>query len=68
MTAHPVAVRDSYVYGFAKQDRGLPFDTEEEAAAKGFGLDLVLNALKKERDSELVGAAEARAARVGGDG
>ena len=35
MTAHALAVLDSYVYGFAKQDRALPFDTEEEAAAMG---------------------------------
>jgi AcrR family transcriptional regulator len=35
MTAHALAVLDSYIYGFAKQDRALPFDTEEEAAAMG---------------------------------
>jgi AcrR family transcriptional regulator len=35
MTAHALAVLDSYVYGFAKQDRALPFDTEDEAAAMG---------------------------------
>jgi len=35
MTAHALAVLDSYVYGFAKQDKALPFDTEEEAAAMG---------------------------------
>jgi AcrR family transcriptional regulator len=34
-TAHALAVLDSYIYGFAKQDRALPFDTEEEAAAMG---------------------------------
>ena len=35
MTAHALATLDSYVYGFAKQDKALPFDTEEEAAAMG---------------------------------
>jgi AcrR family transcriptional regulator len=35
MTAHALAVLDSYVYGFAKQDMALPFDTDEEAAAMG---------------------------------
>lgn len=35
MTARALAVLDSYVYGFAQQDRALPFDTEEEAAAMG---------------------------------
>jgi AcrR family transcriptional regulator len=35
MTAHALAVLDSYVYGFAKQDKALPFDTEDEAAAMG---------------------------------
>jgi AcrR family transcriptional regulator len=35
MTAHALAVLDSYVYGFAKQDKALPFDTEEEAATMG---------------------------------
>jgi AcrR family transcriptional regulator len=85
MTAHALSALDSYVYGFAKQDKALPFDTEEEAAAMGliflahlpasqypylheftaehvlqpgysygkefeFGLDLVLDALGRERD------------------
>ena len=31
--AHAYAALDSYIYGFALQDRGLPFDTPEEAAA-----------------------------------
>ena len=88
MTAHALAVLDSYIYGFAKQDRALPFDTEEEAAAMGqvflahlpvnqypylheftakhvlkrgysfgkefgYGLDLVLDALERDRDAEL---------------
>jgi AcrR family transcriptional regulator len=88
MTAHALAVLDSFIYGFAKQDRALPFDTEEEAAAMGqvflaqvpasqypylheftakhvlqpgysfgvefgHGLDLVLDALERERDAEL---------------
>jgi AcrR family transcriptional regulator len=35
MTAHALAMLDSYVYGFAKQDKALPFDTEEEAATMG---------------------------------
>jgi AcrR family transcriptional regulator len=89
MTAHALATLDSYVYGFAKQDTALPFDTEEEAAAMGqvfldhlpateypylheftarhvlqpgysfgkefeHGLDLVLDALERERDAEIV--------------
>ena len=32
LTAHAYAVLDSYVYGFALQERGLPFDTPEETA------------------------------------
>src|SRR6476659_9357247 len=32
-TAHAYAALDSYIYGFALQDRGLPFDTPEETAA-----------------------------------
>jgi AcrR family transcriptional regulator len=86
-TALALAVLDSYIYGFAKQDRALPFDTEEEAAAMGqvflahlppnqypylheftakhvltpgysfgrefgYGLDLVLDALERDRDAE----------------
>jgi AcrR family transcriptional regulator len=35
MTAHALAALDSYVYGFAKQDKALPFNTDEEAAAMG---------------------------------
>jgi AcrR family transcriptional regulator len=87
MTAHALAALDSYIYGFAKQDKALPFDTEEEAAAMGpvflaqlpasqypylheftaqhvlrpgydfgqefaFGLELVLDALERERDAD----------------
>jgi AcrR family transcriptional regulator len=33
LTAHAYAVMDSYIYGFALQERGLPFDSGEEAAA-----------------------------------
>jgi len=33
MTAHAVSALDSYVYGFAKQEKVLPFDTGEQAAA-----------------------------------
>src|SRR6202011_5321720 len=32
-TAHAYAALDSYIYGFALQDRGLPFDTPKETAA-----------------------------------
>ena len=32
LTAHAYALMDSYVYGFALQERGLPFDTGEEVA------------------------------------
>lgn len=33
LTAHAYAVMDSYIYGFALQESGLPFDTGEEASA-----------------------------------
>ncbi len=33
MAAHAVSLLDSYVYGFAIQQEGLPFESEEEAAA-----------------------------------
>jgi AcrR family transcriptional regulator len=87
MTAHAFSALDSYVYGYAKQEKALPFDTAEEAAAMAnvmlaqlppseypylhelmskhvlqpgysyadefsFGLDLVLEALERARDSE----------------
>jgi AcrR family transcriptional regulator len=32
LAAHAYAVLDSYIYGFALQERGLPFDTPEETA------------------------------------
>ena len=32
LTAHAYSVLDSYIYGFAMQERGLPFDTPQEAA------------------------------------
>lgn len=32
LTAHAYSLVDSYVYGFALQEAGLPFDTAEEAA------------------------------------
>ncbi|MGK5113203.1 TetR/AcrR family transcriptional regulator C-terminal domain-containing protein [Geodermatophilus sp. CPCC 205506] len=32
LAAHAYSLIDSYVYGFALQERGLPFDTAEEAA------------------------------------
>jgi AcrR family transcriptional regulator len=32
LTAHAYAALDSYIYGFALQERGLPFDTPEETA------------------------------------
>jgi AcrR family transcriptional regulator len=32
LTAHAFSALDSYVYGFALQERGLPFDTPEETA------------------------------------
>ena len=32
MTAHAVSALDSYIYGFALQEKYLPFDTEEETA------------------------------------
>jgi AcrR family transcriptional regulator len=86
MTAHAFSAVDSYVYGFSVQETGLPFETEEEAAAMaqvmlaqlpageypylaelmtkhilvpGYdygdeflnGLDLVLDALERARDS-----------------
>ena len=33
LTAHAIAAVDSYIYGFAMQEKTLPFSTEEEAAA-----------------------------------
>lgn len=33
LTAHAYAVMDSYIYGFALQEGGLPFDTGEQASA-----------------------------------
>jgi AcrR family transcriptional regulator len=33
MTAHAFSALDSYVYGYAKQEKALPFDTEEQAAS-----------------------------------
>ena len=33
LTAHAISMVDSYIYGFALQERSLPFHTEEEAAA-----------------------------------
>jgi hypothetical protein len=32
MTAHAFSAVDSYIYGFAKQETALPFDTGEQAA------------------------------------
>ena len=32
LTAHAYSVLDSYIYGFALQERGLPFDTPDETA------------------------------------
>ncbi|WP_394328319.1 TetR/AcrR family transcriptional regulator [Couchioplanes caeruleus] len=32
LAAHAYALLDSYIYGFALQERGLPFDTPEETA------------------------------------
>jgi AcrR family transcriptional regulator len=32
LTAHAYSALDSYIYGFALQERGLPFDTPEETA------------------------------------
>ncbi|MDQ0632452.1 AcrR family transcriptional regulator [Arthrobacter pascens] len=33
MTAHAFSALDSYIYGFARQEKALPFDTSEQAAA-----------------------------------
>jgi AcrR family transcriptional regulator len=33
MTAHAFSALDSYIYGFAKQEKALPFESPEEAAA-----------------------------------
>jgi AcrR family transcriptional regulator len=35
MTAHAYSLLDSYIYGFALQEAGLPFDSPESAAAMG---------------------------------
>ena len=37
MTAHAYALLDSYVYGFALQEHGLPFSTADETAAMAQG-------------------------------
>ncbi|WP_159824350.1 TetR/AcrR family transcriptional regulator [Arthrobacter sp. 9AX] len=92
MTAHAFSALDSYVYGFAKQEKALPFDSGEEAAAMAhvmlgqlpageypylhelmakhvlrpgysyaeefaFGLELVLDALERAKDSTAEGKA-----------
>ncbi|MDQ0077668.1 hypothetical protein [Arthrobacter oryzae] len=33
MTAHAFSALDAYIYGLAKQEKGLPFDSGEQAAA-----------------------------------
>ena len=33
MTVQAYSVQDAYIYGFALQERGLPFETAEESAA-----------------------------------
>ncbi|MDQ0121001.1 AcrR family transcriptional regulator [Pseudarthrobacter defluvii] len=38
MTAHAFSALDSYVYGYAKQERALPFDNKEQAAAMATGM------------------------------
>lgn len=35
LAAHAFSVIDSYIYGFAMQDKALPFETEEESTAMG---------------------------------
>jgi AcrR family transcriptional regulator len=85
MTAHAFSVLDGYIYGFAMQDRALPFDTPEDTGAMAaamlarfpvgefpflaafmrehvlkpgydygdefeYGLDLILDALERQRD------------------
>lgn len=87
LTAHAFSAIDSYIYGFAMQEKSLPFKTEEEAALMAqmmlahlataeypylaeltakhvlqpgynygneftFGLDLMLDALERERAAE----------------
>lgn len=87
LTAHAISAIDSYVYGFAMQEKALPFKTEEETAIMAqimlaqlptaeypylaeltvrhvlqpgynyanefeFGLDLVLDALERERNEQ----------------
>ena len=37
LAAHAFSVLDSYIYGFALQERSLPFDTPEETARAGAG-------------------------------
>jgi AcrR family transcriptional regulator len=45
LAAHAYAVLDSYIYGFALQEAGLPFQTSEELAAVG---DTILSQLPAE--------------------
>jgi len=86
MTVHAYSVQDSYIYGFALQEKSLPFETPEESAKVAevmvrqflandypylaevvaghvakvgydfrsefeYGLDLILDALEKRRDT-----------------
>jgi AcrR family transcriptional regulator len=38
MTAHAFSVLDGYIYGFAMQDKSLPFDTPEDTAAMAIAM------------------------------
>ena len=38
MTVHAYSVQDAYIYGFALQEAGLPFDTPEETAEVAAGI------------------------------
>ncbi|MGW1545273.1 TetR/AcrR family transcriptional regulator [Streptomyces sp. NPDC002309] len=58
LTAHAVSVLDSYIYGFALQEKTLPFDTPEETA------ELAQSIMSGFRDGEYPHLAEIASAHV----
>ena len=51
LTAHALSVVDAYVYGFAMQERALPFDTEERSTEL---IEQILAAMPVDRWPHLV--------------
>ena len=54
LTAHAISVVDSYIYGFALQERSLPFHSEEETAAMATAMLTQLSASDYPYLAELV--------------